>query len=133
MSRVPPEVLPLLDSSLGTFEKLEVASYLACAGAPVRRTDLAAALPLDIDSLREVLAELTAAEIIKISGLPEPHVQLGPRAQHADFHTLMVLYTEDRVAVVATLSSNAMRRIRSMAARTFAEAFVLKKKRDGAG
>ena len=130
--RVPPEVLALLDSSLGSFEKLELASYLTRAGAPVPRADLKAALRLDTEALREALGELVSANLVEIGSAPEFNVKLGPRAQHHDFKSTMALYDEDRLSVVTALASSATRRIRSMAARTFAEAFVLKKKyKDG--
>jgi hypothetical protein len=128
-ARVPPEVLGLLESSLGSFEKLE----LIRAGAAVPLADLRAALQLDADSMREVIEDLVSAQLIEVSGAPEFRVQLGPRAQQDDFRSLMALYAEDRVAVMATLASSAMRRIRSMAARTFADAFVLKRKRHDDG
>jgi hypothetical protein len=130
-ARVPPEALALLDTLLDSFEKLELAWHLERAGGPVRRAELQAALQLEEDSMREVIAELLAAKIIEVSGGPEPKVRLGPRARREDFSSLMALYAEDRLAVVAALSSIAMRRIRTMAARTFAEAFVLKRSKKG--
>jgi hypothetical protein len=127
-ARVPPEVLVLLDTSLGTFEKLELASHLMHAGASVPRADLRAALRLDAESLREAIGELVSAKIIEVGGAPDFKVNLGPRAQQDDFKALMALYDGDRLSVATALASSAMRRIRSMAATTFAEAFVLKRK-----
>lgn len=47
---------------------------------------------------------------------------------------LVRLYDEDRIVVVRTLSEIAMEKIRSMAARTFADAFhIRRKKEDGDG
>ena len=132
-SRVTPEILALLDTSLGTFEKLELASHLMRAGAPVPRAELKAALRLDTDSLREALGDLVSARLVEVDSAPEFNVKLGPRAQHDDFKSLMALYDGDRMSVVTALASSAMRRIRSMAATTFAEAFVLKKKRKDDG
>jgi hypothetical protein len=47
----------------------------------------------------------------------DPTVRLAARARGADFESLMSLYTADRAAVVVALTSIAMGRIRSMAAR----------------
>jgi hypothetical protein len=128
ITRVPPEALALLDTELDSFEKLELASHLARAGGPVRRADLPAALRLDAEEIGRVLAELSAAELVEVDAAPAPAVRLGPRAAHDDFRTLLALYAEDRMAVVVALSSSAMRRIRTMAARTFGEAFGLQGK-----
>ena len=127
-SRLPPDVLALLESSLSGFEKLELAWHLWRAGAPVPRAELRDALDLDTGSMGALLAELLAAKIIEVGGAPEKAVRLGPRAGGESFKALMALYAEDRLAVVAALSSIAMHRIRTMAARAFAESFVLKAK-----
>ena len=56
-------------------------------------------------------------------------LSLGPRANTPEFEALTRAYAQDRLSVIAALMSISIDRIRSMAAHTFAEAFVLKKKR----
>lgn len=134
MTQLSPAMLSLLGTVLVSFEKLEIAAHLFDAGGPEPRAELQAALQLEPGALRTELADLVAAGVVEVGEPPGYEVQLGPRARAEDFRALMALYAEDRLSVVAALASVSVHRIRSMAARTFAEAFVLQKKhRKGEG
>ncbi len=125
------ELLRLLDELFDTVEKVELAWHLTVAQVPLPVPELEARAQLDPATMRTAMADLVHARVIALSDDPVPMVRLAARARHVDFEALMNLYTADRPVVVAALSSIAMSRIRSMAAHTFGEAFVLKKKKKG--
>jgi len=80
------------------------------------------------DTVDEALGGLSQMNVIEFDA-ESKLVRLGPATQDPAFQTLMVTYDDDRGAVLAMLSTIAMERIRSMTARAFADAFVLRKKR----
>ena len=118
------ELLRLLDEVLDSVEKVEIAWHLTLP-AP----ELQARAQLDTETLRGAMADLARVRVIAMRGGPVPTVQLAARARRPDFEALMRLYAADRPMVMAALASISMSRIRSMAARTFGEAFVLRKKK----
>lgn len=130
-ARLSPEVLSLLGAELGSFEKLEIAAHLHRVGRPTPRAELQIALQLEPHAIHAEITELVGSGVLEVGGPPGYEARLGPRARAEDFSALMALYAEDRLSVVAALASSAVSRIRTMAARTFAEALVLKKKHRG--
>jgi hypothetical protein len=125
------ELLRLLDEVLDSVEKVEIAWYLTEAGTPLPAPELQARAQLDGETMRAAMADLARDRVIAMRGGPVPTVQLAARARRPDFEALMRLYAADRPVVMAALASISMSRIRSMAARTFGEAFVLRKKKPG--
>jgi hypothetical protein len=123
------ELLRLLDEVLDSVEKVELAWHLTEAGGPLPAPELQARTQLDARTLRAAMADLARDRVIAMRGGPVPTVQLAARARRPDFEALMRLYAADRPVVMAALTSISMSRIRSMAARTFGEAFVLRKKK----
>lgn len=84
------------------------------------------ALPLDIVS--RAVDDLTLAGFVENAG---GLTRLTASAEDlAAVKELVDLYDEDRILVVRALSQIAMDKIRGMAARTFADAFKLRKKRE---
>lgn len=124
--RMPPEVGALLAGPLDTFEKLELVSYLSRHDGGARRSRAEQDIPLAPALMQEVIADLIGARVIEADGEADPELRLGPRARGDDFTALVKLYAEDRPAVMSTLTTLALDRIRGMAARTFANAFVVR-------
>jgi DNA-binding MarR family transcriptional regulator len=119
----------LLETQLDTFEKLEVTIALYRAGEASRAlSELGKALLLDRDGVKKVAMELVANGVAEFDG-PD-RLRLMATYQTAQLAELARVYDEDRVLVVTTLSSIAMSRIRGMAARTFSDAFTLRKTRN---
>lgn len=132
-SRPSAAVRRLLDGTLDSFEKLELA--LALHRAPARTLsvpELSKQLQLPRDIVERGVDELCRVGVVHVAG------GLARLAIPADDPTaleeLAALYDEDRLLVVRTLTDIAMNKIRGMAARTFADAFQLRrKKEDGDG
>ena len=111
---------------MGSIEKIEALRHLCRAEGPVPRAELARAVRLERETADALLGDLASAGLVEDGG--GDTVQLGAATASATCDELMRIYEEDRVAVVSTLSLLSMERIRSMAMRTFSEAFVSKKK-----
>lgn len=125
--RIPASPRRVLETVLDTFEKLEVAAQLAARG-PVCLTELADRAQVSVEAANEVAVALVDVGVVEIVNASDTLLQLGSRAQRADFAELMHLYETDRVSVLSELCTLSIERIRGMAARTFAEAFVFKRK-----
>jgi DNA-binding transcriptional ArsR family regulator len=122
-------VRALLETQLDSFEKLEIMQALYASGQSMSPQELAAACQLRIDVVEDTLDDLERAQLIKRERRRQIRTDRGcadPR-----FAVLMQLYAADRAGVLAVLSSVAVRRIRSMAATAFAEAFAHKKRGKG--
>lgn len=133
MSGVPSQVRRLLEDSLDTFEKLEIAVALWRATAHTRSArELATDTRLPIDTIERALGELVAAKFVELAGgLARLAI---PAAQREHLGMLVELYEGDRILFVRLLSEISMTKIRGMAARAFADAFQLRKKpEDGDG
>jgi hypothetical protein len=130
MSRITPQVRRLLEAPLDTFEKLEICMVLWTAAARTQSPrELAARVQLPLDIVERALEDLVAARFVELAGgLARLTV---PGAHVPDVQELVEIYATDRILVVRTLSELAMDRVRSMAARAFADAFQLRKKPEG--
>lgn len=120
-------VRELLETKLDSFEKLEVARVLSAHG-PLSLAELEAAGRLSLDALEDALSSLKRARVIETDG-SNGKLRLGAAANEPSFTKLMQLYGEDRAGVLAILTSTIMQRLRSMTARAFADAFIIRKKR----
>jgi hypothetical protein len=121
-TRLSPEARRLLETELDSFEKLEVMSRVRGTTAGLATEDAA----LDNQAMRQTIAELMRGQLIERRGAV---YVIGPRATDVAVVELLSAYDADRMAIVSELSSLAMERIRSMASKAFANAFVLRKKR----
>jgi hypothetical protein len=126
-SRLPREVHDLLESSLGSIEKVEALRHLRRAPGSVPRDELMPTLRMDREAVDALLGELVGAGLVE-AGAERDAVGLGPAARTPACEDLLQTYEEDRLAIVSELSALSMARIRNMAARTFSEAFVSRKK-----
>jgi hypothetical protein len=121
-TRLSPEARRLLETELDSFEKLEVMSRVRATTAGLTVDDAA----LDNEAMRQTVAELLRGHLIERRGAV---YVVGPRVSEVAVVELLSAYDADRMAIVSELSSLAMERIRSMASKAFANAFVLRKKR----
>lgn len=132
-SRPSAVVRRLLDAPLDGFEKLEIVLALHRAPASTSSTpELIRQLQLGRDEVERAVDELRRASTVEVAG---GLVRLTVSAEEgAAIAELAQLYDDDRLLVVRTMSEIAMDRIRGMAARTFADAFTIKRKKgDGDG
>ena len=115
----------LLRDVIDSFEKLETAMYLVRERGAARSTaEIAAATGLPTDEVVEAVRALDADGIVREAGGRWSLVADGPRA--ADVTDLFGRYERDRVEVVRLMGTLAVERIRSRAARLFADAFVVR-------
>jgi hypothetical protein len=125
-------VRTLLVTKLDSYEKLEIMRVLRGAAQTMSRSELEAACRLSSDAVEDALASLERSKLVEHD--PVNHgIRVGAASADPHFATLMQTYDEDRAAVLAVLSSAVMQRLRSMAARAFADAFVIRKKRGDDG
>jgi len=120
------EAQELLVDTVETFEKLEIVRLLV-RSAPRKLDAIMAELVLPLDVARESLRELSAKRLIredKGGWIIDP---AGPR--HDAVIALVQLYDSDRIGVVNRMTKIALERIRAGAARTFADAFILRPKK----
>ena len=132
----PPsdELRRLLAAKLDTYEKLELVVVLS------RRDDreqsvaeLARELQVGPDVLRRLAADLVRTGLVETT--PEDTLRLIASVEESKIIAEGAeLYASDPSKVIGLLSTIAMDRIRGMSARSFADAFSLrKKKKDGDG
>lgn len=131
------EVLRLLYEHVKSYEQLE--ALLLLHAAPAREwtaMEVAAGLRIDAASADAALTALSAQRLLVLQEGPAPQrYRYAPAdsAQAVGVDRLARAYVERRLEVVRQMSANAIARLRSSAARTFADAFLLgnKKTRDG--
>jgi len=122
----------LLDTHVDSFEKLELLMLLRRAPEGRRTTgELALALDLGGDEVREIVGALSSAGLVERAD--DGGISLAPRteADRAALDELAQVYAEDKIALVKAIAETAMDRLRSLAGRAFADAFVIRKKRGG--
>jgi DNA-binding transcriptional ArsR family regulator len=119
----------LLGETLNSFERLEIAIALHQAPAQTLLfSELVTKLKLSgsivergLDELAEVGAVHVAGDVVRLTLSPQDVPAMGE---------IVALYEDDRLLVVRTLTEIAMENIRGMAARTFADAFRLRRKKE---
>ena len=128
-TKLPADVAELLANRIDSFEKLELVVALYAAPRATMSIDaLVTALSLSREDVRRAASELREASLIDLASRGE--VQLLPPTErdHAAVSELVRLYQEDRFAVVKAMGEIAVSRIRNMASRAFADAFIIRKK-----
>jgi hypothetical protein len=129
---LPPSVRRLLDAGIDSLEKLEiVVAMRRAAGNKLSFSELRRATGLDRDDLRRSLRQLAAARMVT-DGEADP-VVLAPReaAEEEVLDELIVLYESDKTQLIIAITEIAMDRLRNLAGRAFADAFVIRKKSGG--
>lgn len=127
-----PALQKLLETKLETFEKVELVLLLHGSSEPVALSDAARELQIGPDVLRRVALEVQRSRVLEITGDDRLQLTATPAELEA-IGRADELYRHDRQRLIEELSSIAMRRLRSMAARTFANAFRIRKKEDADG
>lgn len=129
MSAVLPDGVGELLTRVDSFEKLEL--VVALYGAP-RSTmtvdELSQLLKISRDETRRTALELRGASLVVLTSSGAVQL-LPPTTRDLELvGKLVALYDQDRLAVVKAMGQIAVDRIRNMASRAFAEAFVIRKK-----
>lgn len=128
----PDDLRRLLFEAIDSFEKLEL--LLAIARAPAPPTTAALYAQLDLhEAPDDALAELAAAAVL---APPPPGWRLDDRGPWvATIAELCTLHEQDRTRVLELMTATSLERLRGSAARTFANAFLLRrpKKEDDHG
>ncbi len=121
-----PQLRRLLETKLDTFEKLELVAVLAKLPDMTASFDeVARELQVGSDVLRRVATDLARTGFVELAG-----DQITLTAQDHELQTIAEGASLDPRTVIRILSSIALDRIRGMAARSFADAFALRKKKD---
>lgn len=129
---IPPDVLALLQERLAGLDELEV--LLLVRGDASRgwtASDVAERLGLPVSSSDAALESLCAAALVVVEGggggaeLRYAYRPSTPELAGV-VSSLAEIYDERRLEVMRILSNHALGRIRSAAARTFADAFVIR-------
>jgi hypothetical protein len=121
----------LLRDVVDSFDKLELVVQVSRGGAPLPTTPvIAAALGLPPVSVAEALSELAQAQVVVLADREGGGWAIdseGPWA--AAIAVLAKLYDEDRIKVLDLMTRTSLERVRTQAARAFADAFVLRSKK----
>lgn len=131
---LPKDVRALLHEHIESYEQLEVLLLLrreryeewTVAG-------LAARLHVRAELVASALARLEAASLAAITRTtPAPLFAYRPKSSALDAAAgrLDREYAERPIRIIQLMSANAIERLRTAALHTFADAFVLKKKKD---
>jgi DNA-binding IclR family transcriptional regulator len=123
-----PELYALLSAKLDTFEKLELVLALRAARAPLTLADLALQLQVGREALRRVLDDVVDSGLLEPSGADA--FRLLPGRWDPQLEEAAVIHAAEPTKLMRAFTRLAMERIRGMAARTFADAFRIRKKGD---
>lgn len=127
---LPPELRALLER-LDSFEKIEVMCHaMRHEGMALTAIMLADAVRLAHDHVDAAVRELVRGGFLRAGEGGTVSYVAGVGEHDAALRALARLYDEDRVTVVRALTQVAMDRLRSSAARTFADAFVVRRRKE---
>jgi hypothetical protein len=128
-SNISPGVYELMRSRVDTFEKLELVVTLHGAlHATMTVDDVCRVLKLPRDVVRQAAVELRSATLVELTVRGELHLLPVNTSDRENIDELVRLYREDPLAIAKALGDISMDRIRNMASRAFANAFVFRKK-----
>lgn len=126
---LPDAVYELLATRINTFEKLELVVALSAAPSSKASVDeLCRTLKLPRDLVRQATIDLRASSLITLTSRGEAQLLPVTQKDEAALKELVQLYAGDPMSIVKALGDIAMSRLRSMATRAIADAFVLRKK-----
>jgi hypothetical protein len=134
-----PAIRRLLSEHVTSYEQLEALLLLHATPAQARSAEeVAAALRITVAGVAGALKELGEHRLLVAQGASAAAQRWryapadGSLATSVD--KLAQAYAGQRLEVVKQMSTNAIERLRSSAARTFADAFLLRgKRKDGGG
>lgn len=132
---VPPEVRALLFECIDSFEQLEVLVFLHAERArSFSAPALAETLRFPPDAVATALHALVTRRLIEaLAGASPKRFRFDPRSERAlAVEALASCWAAHRYEIVRLLGTYAMERVRNSAARAFADAFLIgRKKKDG--
>lgn len=112
----PPAARKLLDEVIDSFEKLEIVLHVHRTGLSVINTrEIAEAISMSVDEVEKCVKVLRHERVFEAA---------GPWATAVT--ALAQMYEDDRLEVLNYMTKKALARVRQDAARTFADAFVIK-------
>lgn len=122
------EVRRLLFERIASYEQLEALLLLRADGARFSSVpELVAILRIDETSVVAALEALEAHRLLEKRTAPVSYRYAPADAATAGLvDRLARLYVEQRLEVIRQMSTNAIERVRSSAARAFADAFLLR-------
>jgi hypothetical protein len=131
-AELSPALRALLDDKLDTLEKLEVVLALADApSATASVADLALQLQVGHEVLRQVVDEIARSGLVAVA---EDAVTLRATAEEQPLLAQAAnIYAHNRHEMMRIMTRVGMERIRRMAARTFADAFQIRRKKKDRG
>ncbi|MBZ0238767.1 MAG: hypothetical protein K8M05_41035 [Deltaproteobacteria bacterium] len=128
LSLMTPEIQRLLETTIDSFEKLEIVRCLWKRDtAPWSTERLGERVGTAADHIATSLDELTDAGIVRATVRGREYVASKGGAHDARIEQLLALYEEDPLAIMRVINEIAVQRIRSMAARTFADSFLMRR------
>ena len=136
--RLPEEVRALLRERVESYEELEILLALERLRGTGRTADeLSTAVHVQVPLIERALRSLEAHGLIErriepVAGdarKPEPRYRYAPAGPELDraVQALAKAYTEQPIPIIKLMSENAIQRMRTGAARAFADAFILRK------
>ena len=132
-SELDAEVQRLLFEHVASYEQLEALLLLRADPARASGTrELAERLRIDESSVMAALEELTAHHLLQRTGGTPALYRYAPADARLGIivERLALLYDAQRLEVIRQMSANAIERLRSSAARTFADAFLLRGRKE---
>jgi DNA-binding MarR family transcriptional regulator len=140
--RLPDEVRALLRERIESYEELEALLALErLRGTGRTAEELSGAVHVDVPLIERALRSLEARALIERrapsaqnSALrPEPRYFYAPASTQLDsaVRALAMAYAEQPIPIIKIMSENAIQRLRTGAARAFADAFILRKDKNG--
>ena len=125
-TNLSPELHALLEGTLDTLEKLEVVLVLRAAGTELSLAELAVQLQVGKEVLRRVVDSVATSGIIEAND--RDILRILPGSWDPQIEEAARIYTDDPQTLMRTFTRIAMEQIRGRAARTFADAFRIRKK-----
>ncbi len=123
-------MLKLLDERIDCFEKLELVVLLYRAPSRgLSLQDLAVSLALDRSDVRRLGNELNG--VVKVLRTGELRLEPNNPDDGQLLDELTRTYDTDKIALVKAIAEASMNRLRNLAGRAFADAFVLRKPSGG--
>lgn len=126
MSSLSPALYGLLERKLDSFEKLEIVLTLRGAARPLTLAELARELQVGSGALKRVADGVVATGMIAVSDGELYVLRAGPWDSLID--EAAHLHEHQPKQLMRVFTRLGMERIRAMSARTFADAFRLRKK-----
>jgi hypothetical protein len=131
---LPENVRAFLREHVESYEQLELLLFLREHHAlGWAMSQVAERMRLPPEEIDQAVAGLLAAGCVVERAQPERTIRYAPRdeGQAAAIDALAAAYAARPLAIIKLMNANAIERVRSAAIDTFADAFVLGRKRDG--